>query len=208
MLTEPDAPLAADHRAPPAWFAAGAPHVWRPYCQMKTAPPPLTVASASGCRLTLEDGRELVDGVASWWTACHGYGHPHIRAAVEDQLGKAAHVMFGGLAHEPAYRLAARLAVVGIRTLEELAFWIRHKGFNWHRPIPKVGRESAARIVRWLREHQTTLGSLPSPALVPRSQVDTAKLTPPPRIGIVPLERFRPPSERFPANQEPLTPVP
>ncbi len=94
----------------PAWLARGAPHVWRPYCQMKTAPPPLPVASASGVRLTLADGRELIDGIASWWTACHGYAHPHIAAAVRDQLERLPHVMFGGLAHEPAYRLAARLA--------------------------------------------------------------------------------------------------
>lgn len=93
-------------------------------------------------------------------------------------------------------RVAARLAVVGIRTLEELVFWIKTKGFNWHRGVPKVGPEGAARIVRWLREHEAALGPLPSPALVPLSQIDTAALTPLPRIGIVPLERFRPPSER------------
>lgn len=96
--------------ADPAWLTRGARHVWRPYCQMKTAPAPLAVARTEGARLILEDGRELVDGIASWWTACHGYNHPHIRAAVEAQLAKAPHVMFGGLAHEPAYRLAARLA--------------------------------------------------------------------------------------------------
>ena len=94
----------------PAWLTDGAPHVWRPYCQMKTAAPPLAVARTEGARLILEDGRELVDGIASWWTACHGYNHPHIRAAVQAQLERAPHVMFGGLAHEPAYRLAARLA--------------------------------------------------------------------------------------------------
>ncbi|MGH6966294.1 MAG: adenosylmethionine--8-amino-7-oxononanoate transaminase [Phenylobacterium sp.] len=77
---------------------------------MKTADPPLAVARTEGARLILEDGRELVDGIASWWTACHGYNHPHIRAAVQAQLETAPHVMFGGLAHEPAYRLAARLA--------------------------------------------------------------------------------------------------
>lgn len=128
------------------------------------------------------------------------------RQRLRERLVQAIKWLEGVGAREPApsdpvaawldERLAARLAVVGIRTLEELAFWIRHKGFNWHRPIPKVGRKSAARVVRWLREHQTTLGLLPSPALVPRSQVDTAALTPLPRIGIVPLERFRPPSER------------
>jgi adenosylmethionine-8-amino-7-oxononanoate aminotransferase len=77
---------------------------------MKTAAPPLPVARTEGARLILSDGRELVDGIASWWTACHGYNHPHIRAAVQAQLEAAPHLMFGGLAHEPAYRLAARLA--------------------------------------------------------------------------------------------------
>ena len=96
--------------SPPDWFTEGAPHVWRPYCQMKTAPAPLAVARTEGARIVLEDGRELVDGIASWWTACHGYNHPHIRQAVTEQLAIAPHVMFGGLAHEPAYRLAARLA--------------------------------------------------------------------------------------------------
>jgi len=94
----------------PDWLTTGAPHVWRPYCQMKTAPAPLAVARTHGTRIVLEDGRELVDGIASWWTACHGYNHPHIAAAVRRQLELAPHVMFGGLAHEPAYRLAARLA--------------------------------------------------------------------------------------------------
>ena len=94
----------------PDWLTAGAPHVWRPYCQMKTARAPLPVARTRGARIVLDDGRELVDGIASWWTACHGYNHPHIADAVRRQLEAAPHVMFGGLAHEPAYRLAARLA--------------------------------------------------------------------------------------------------
>lgn len=92
------------------WLEAGARHVWRPYCQMKTARPPLPVVATHGSRLVLADGTELVDGLASWWTACHGYNHPHIAAAVREQLQRMPHVMFGGLAHEPAYRLAARLA--------------------------------------------------------------------------------------------------
>lgn len=92
------------------WFNPNARHVWRPYCQMKTAPPPLPVARTQGARIVLEDGRELIDGIASWWTACHGYNHPHIQAAIRDQLDRAPHVMFGGLTHEPATRLAARLA--------------------------------------------------------------------------------------------------
>lgn len=92
------------------WLASGAGHVWRPYCQMKTARPPLPVARTHGARLVLEDGRELVDGLASWWTACHGYNHPQIRDAVARQLELMPHVMFGGIAHEQPYRLAERLA--------------------------------------------------------------------------------------------------
>jgi adenosylmethionine-8-amino-7-oxononanoate aminotransferase len=107
---------------PPSWFTKGARHVWRPYCQMKTAPAPLAVARTEGCRIILEDGRELIDGISSWWTACHGYNHPHIRAAVEAQLARAPHVMFGGLAHEPAYRLAARLAALLPGDLDHVFF--------------------------------------------------------------------------------------
>jgi adenosylmethionine-8-amino-7-oxononanoate aminotransferase len=77
---------------------------------MKGAGLPLPVVSANGVRLKLADGRELIDGIASWWTACHGYGQPHILAAVREQLEKMPHVMFGGLAQEPAYTLASRLA--------------------------------------------------------------------------------------------------
>src|SRR4051794_35399081 len=74
--------------------------------------PPLTVARTHGCRIMLADGRELIDGIASWWTACHGYNHPHIRAAIERQLAIMPHVMFGGLAHEQALTLARRLAAL------------------------------------------------------------------------------------------------
>src|ERR1700748_732304 len=94
------------------WLRAGAPHVWRPYCQMKTAPQPLAVARTEGVRLWLEDGRGLIDGIAAWWAACHGYNHPHIRAAVANRRERMPHIMFAGLAHEPAYRLADRLAAL------------------------------------------------------------------------------------------------
>ena len=96
--------------AAPDWYAAGRLHVWLPYAQMKTAPPPVPVARTYGSRIVVADGRELIDGIASWWTACHGYNHPHIRDAVRRQLDAMPHVMFGGLAHEPAYTLARRLA--------------------------------------------------------------------------------------------------
>jgi adenosylmethionine---8-amino-7-oxononanoate aminotransferase len=91
----------------PDWLAGH--HLWFPYARMKSAAP-LGVAHTEGSRIILADGRELIDGIASWWTACHGYNHPHIRRAVARQLEIMPHVMFGGLAHEPAARLAQRLA--------------------------------------------------------------------------------------------------
>src|ERR1700693_4922001 len=91
--------------APPDWCAAGLDHVWLAYAQMKTGKAPLAVRATRGSRIVLTDGRELIDGIASWWTACHGYSHPHIRAAVASQLAHMPHVMFGGLVHEPALRL-------------------------------------------------------------------------------------------------------
>src|SRR5262249_29669612 len=84
-------------------------HIWLPYAQMKTVSSPLTVVRTQGARIILADGRELIDGIASWWTACHGYNHPHIRQAVETQLASMPHVMFGGLIHEQALVLAKRL---------------------------------------------------------------------------------------------------
>src|SRR5262249_2373647 len=84
--------------------------VWHPYGPMPAAYDALPVASAEGVRIRLEDGRELIDGMASWWCAIHGYRHPVLDAAVRDQLERMAHVMFGGLTHEGAVRLAERLA--------------------------------------------------------------------------------------------------
>jgi adenosylmethionine-8-amino-7-oxononanoate aminotransferase len=109
--------------ANPAWYAAGLEHVWLPYAQMKTASLPLAVAATRGSRIVLADGRELIDGIASWWTACHGYNHPHIRAAVERQLATMPHVMFGGLVHEQALTLARRLTgMLGSRGLDRVFF--------------------------------------------------------------------------------------
>ncbi len=95
---------------------------WRPYTQMKTAAAPLEAVATDGCRIRLADGRELIDGIASWWTACHGYNHPHIREAVEAQLARMPHVMFGGLTHAPAERLAARLAALLPGELDHVFF--------------------------------------------------------------------------------------
>ena len=109
--------------AVPDWYAAGLDHIWLPYAQMKTAIPPLAVTATRGSRIVLADGRELIDGIASWWTACHGYNHPHIRAAVERQLAQMPHVMFGGMVHEPALTLAPRLAGhLGVAGLDRVFF--------------------------------------------------------------------------------------
>ena len=107
---------------PPGWYDAGLAHIWLPYAQMKTAAPPPAVARTQGTRITLADGRELVDGIASWWTACHGYNHPAIRQAVERQLATMPHVMFAGLVHEQALTLAARLAKLLPEDLDRVFF--------------------------------------------------------------------------------------
>ena len=104
------------------WLTRGLAHIWLPYAQMQSAPEPLPVVSSEGVRLRLADGRELIDGISSWWTACHGYNHPHIREAVERQLATLPHVMFAGLAHEPALRLATRLATLLPGDLERVFF--------------------------------------------------------------------------------------
>jgi adenosylmethionine-8-amino-7-oxononanoate aminotransferase len=106
----------------PDWLEPGFKHIWLPYAQMKTAKTPLAVISAKGSRLTLSDGRELIDGVASWWTVAHGYRHPHIEAAIKKQLESLPHVMLGGLAHKQAYILAARLAAMLPDPLERVFF--------------------------------------------------------------------------------------
>jgi len=89
---------------------------------MPAVSPPLPVVSAVGVRLRLEDGRELIDGMASWWCVVHGYRHPVLDAAVRDQLDRMAHVMFGGLTHEPGVRLAARLVELTPDGLEHVFF--------------------------------------------------------------------------------------
>ena len=88
------------------------PNIWLPYTQMKTALPPLKVKSAEGVRITLDDGRQLIDGISSWWAAVHGYSHPSIVDAVQKQAAEMSHVMFGGLMNAPAATLADRLVAL------------------------------------------------------------------------------------------------
>ena len=94
------------------WFDTGLDHIWLPYAQMKTLPKPVKISRTTGSRLLLEDGRELVDGVGSWWTSVHGYNCPTLLQAARNQLEQMPHIMLGGLAHEQAYKLAVRLAEI------------------------------------------------------------------------------------------------
>jgi adenosylmethionine-8-amino-7-oxononanoate aminotransferase len=97
-------------------------HVWHPYASAADPLPVLPVESAQGVRLRLADGREVVDGMASWWAAVHGYAHPVLDAAVRGQLERMAHVMFGGLTHGPAVDLATRLVQLTPEPLTRVFF--------------------------------------------------------------------------------------
>ena len=96
--------------------------VWHPYASMVNTPPVFPVVSACGVRIRLADGRELIDGMASWWCAIHGYNHPVLNRAMQDQLGAMAHVMFGGLTHAPAVRLAEKLVAMTPEPLQTVFF--------------------------------------------------------------------------------------
>ncbi|MFI2371274.1 adenosylmethionine--8-amino-7-oxononanoate transaminase [Streptomyces sp. NPDC018833] len=99
-------------------------HVWHPYAPMPGLTDPVVVESASGVRLRLAEEihgqRELIDGMSSWWSAVHGYNHPVLNEAATAQLGRMSHVMFGGLTHEPAVRLATRLVEITPEPLQHV----------------------------------------------------------------------------------------
>ncbi len=97
-------------------------HIWHPYSAMHDSSPVFHIESAKGVYLQLSDGRKLIDGMSSWWSAIHGYNHPRLNQAIEQQLPKVAHVMFGGLTHEPAIRLAEKLVTVTPSALQSVFF--------------------------------------------------------------------------------------
>lgn len=111
----------ADHGAAEL-LALDRAHVWHPYSTLVSPPPIFPVIAADGVRITLADGSRLIDGMASWWSVIHGYNHPVLNAALTTQLGRMAHVMFGGLTHEPAVRLAERLVAIAPRGLDTVFF--------------------------------------------------------------------------------------
>ncbi len=97
------------NQAQPDWIQLDRDHVWHPYSSYRSDVPIYPIQSAEGVRLKLVDGRELIDGMSSWWCAIHGYNHPRLNHAIQAQLSAMAHVMFGGLAHEPSSRLVEKL---------------------------------------------------------------------------------------------------
>jgi adenosylmethionine---8-amino-7-oxononanoate aminotransferase len=97
-------------------------HLWHPYTSMRNPLPVYPVRSAEGVRIQLADGRELIDGMASWWSVIHGYNHPVLNAALREQLERTAHVMFGGLTHEPAIRLGQLLVQLTPEPLTRVFF--------------------------------------------------------------------------------------
>lgn len=106
----------------PDWLQHDKDYIWHPYSSFNTSPEVYPVVSAQGCKIKLADGRELIDGMASWWSVIHGYNHPEINAALKDQIDSMSHVMFGGLTHEPACQLAAKLVEISPEPLQNVFF--------------------------------------------------------------------------------------
>lgn len=97
-------------------------HIWHPYSAMNSDLPVYEIESADGVRLKLKDGKELIDGMSSWWCMIHGYNHPEMNAALEQQIKKMSHIMFGGLTHEPAIELTKVLLKITPDILQKIFY--------------------------------------------------------------------------------------
>ena len=106
----------------PNWPEKDKEIVWHPYSSIGADLPTYPVISAKGVKLTLADGRELIDGMSSWWCAIHGYNAAELNQAVTHQLDSMAHVMFGGLTHQPAVELAGKLVEITPEALQTVFF--------------------------------------------------------------------------------------
>lgn len=97
-------------------------YIWHPYTSATEPLPVFAIKKAIACTIELEDGRKLIDGMSSWWAVIHGYKHPVLNKAINEQLEKMAHVMFGGFTHEPAVSLAKKLVAITPKGLEKIFF--------------------------------------------------------------------------------------
>ncbi|MFT5228933.1 MAG: adenosylmethionine-8-amino-7-oxononanoate aminotransferase, partial [Urechidicola sp.] len=97
-------------------------HIWHPYTSLSEPLPTYPISAANGVHLIMDDGTKLIDGMASWWTAIHGYNHPELNNAAKDQLDKMSHVMFGGITHQPAISLAKKLVEITPKGLDKVFF--------------------------------------------------------------------------------------
>ena len=104
----------------PSSIAFDLKHIWHPYSSLTQPIPPLHVESAKGVEIHLKDGTTLIDGMASWWSAIHGYNHPALNKAAKDQIDNMSHVMFGGLTHDPAIALCQQLINITPETLTKV----------------------------------------------------------------------------------------